>query len=87
MFPPSQEIEQQTIPEPKKDRKFSFLSEDELSKMKEEEAARIANLTRLDLETLDSLTSLGGLEDTDALLQQVQGYPQRIRFQRRPKTL
>lgn len=39
--------------------------------MKEEEAARIANLTRLDLETLDSLTSLGGLEDTDAVLQQV----------------
>ncbi len=66
-----QEIEQQTIPEPKKDRKFSFLSEDELIKMKEEEAARIANLTRLDLETLDSLTSLGGLEDTDAVLQQV----------------
>ena len=34
--------------EPKKDRKFSFLSEDELRKMKEEEAARIASMTRYD---------------------------------------
>ena len=52
------EIKQQTAPvEPKKDRKFSFLSEDELMKMRAEEAARIASMTKLDLETLDSLTS------------------------------
>jgi len=67
------EIEQQTIPEPKKDRKFSFLSEDELSKMKEEEAARIASMTRMDLETLDSLTSqLSQEDDTDTVLEQVE---------------
>ena len=34
------------MPEPKKDRKFSFLSEDELMKMKAEEAVRIASLTK-----------------------------------------
>eukprot|EP00088_Acartia_fossae_P049160 TRINITY_DN5397_c0_g1_i5.p1 TRINITY_DN5397_c0_g1~~TRINITY_DN5397_c0_g1_i5.p1 ORF type:complete len:520 (+),score=193.68 TRINITY_DN5397_c0_g1_i5:118-1560(+) len=68
------EIKQQTVPvEPKKDRKFSFLSEDELRKMKEEEAARIANMTRLDLETLDSLTSQISNEDASVLLDELEG--------------
>jgi len=66
------EIEQQSVPEPKKDRKFSFLSEDELMKMKAEEAVRIASLTKLDLDTLDSLTSQLSQEDTDILLEQVE---------------
>jgi len=68
------EIKQQTVPiEPKKDRKFSFLSEDELRKMKEEEAARIASMTRLDLETLDSLTSQLSTEDASTLLEELEG--------------
>merc|ERR1719220_93254 len=49
--------DQQKVPEPKKDRKFSFLSDDEVVKMKEEEAKRIASMTALDLEAFDSLTS------------------------------
>jgi hypothetical protein len=70
------EIEQQGAAGPpaeaKKDRKFSFLSEDELRRMKEEEAARIASLNKMDLELFDSLTSnLSHDADTDAVLEQV----------------
>ena len=72
------EIEQQAAGPPaeaKKDRKFSFLSEDELRRMKEEEAARIASLNRMDLELFDSLTShLSQDADTDAVLEQVYRY-------------
>jgi hypothetical protein len=72
------EIEQQAAGPPaeaKKDRKFSFLSEDELRRMKEEEAARIASLNRMDLELFDSLTShLSQDADTDAVLEQVPTY-------------
>jgi len=64
--------DQQKIPEPKKDRKFSFLSDDEVVKMKEEEAKRIASMTALDLEAFDSLTSHLSLEeDTNTVLGQV----------------
>ena len=45
--------DQQKVPEPKKDRKFSFLSDDEVVKMKEEEAKRIASMTALDLEAVE----------------------------------
>ena len=55
--------DQQKVPEPKKDRKFSFLSDDEVVKMKEEEAKRIASMTALDLEAFDSLTSHLSIED------------------------
>merc|ERR1719356_1264418 len=55
--------DQQKVPEPKKDRKFSFLSDDEVVKMKEEEAKRIASMTALDLEVFDSLTSHLSIED------------------------
>ena len=41
--------------------------------VKEEEAQRIAAMTRLDLETLESLTSQLSQEDTDTLLEQVLG--------------
>ena len=52
------EIEDQhKEPEPKKDRKFSFLSEDEVNKMKEEEAKRIASMTAMSMEAFESLTS------------------------------
>ena len=52
------EIEDQhKEPEPKKDRKFSFLSEDEVTKMKEEEAKRIASMTAMSMEAFESLTS------------------------------
>jgi len=54
---------QSAVPEPKKDRKFSFLSDDEVVKMKEEEARRIASMTALDLEAFDSLTSHLSLEE------------------------
>lgn len=65
--------DQQKVPEPKKDRKFSFLSDDEVVKMKEEEAKRIASMTALDLEAFDSLTSQLSLEeDTRTVLGQVQ---------------
>merc|ERR1719225_39941 len=48
------EIEDQhKEPEPKKDRKFSFLSQDEVDKMKEEEAKRIASMTAINMEALD----------------------------------
>jgi hypothetical protein len=55
--------DQGKVPEPKKDRKFSFLSDDEVLKMKEEEARRIASMTALDLEAFDSLTSHLSVED------------------------
>ncbi len=47
--------------------------------MKEEEAARIASLNRMDLELFDSLTShlSQGDADTDAVLEQVQIYSMR----------
>ena len=52
------EIEQQhKEPEPKKDRKFSFLSQDEVNKMKEEEAKRIASMTAMSMEAFESITS------------------------------
>ena len=64
--------DQGKVPEPKKDRKFSFLSDDEVVKMKEEEARRIASMTALDLEAFDSLTSqLSTEEDTQTVLGQV----------------
>merc|ERR1719500_2725629 len=49
--------DQNKIPEPKKDRKFSFLSQDEVDKMKEEEAKRIASMTAINMEAFESLTS------------------------------
>jgi len=65
------EIEQQhKEPEPKKDRKFSFLSEDEVTKMKEEEAKRIASMTALDMEAFESLTSQLS-QDDQVLTQQI----------------
>ena len=64
------EIEQQhKEPEPKKDRKFSFLSEDEVTKMKEEEAKRIASMTALDMEAFESLTSQISQDDQQVLTQ------------------
>jgi protein scribble len=66
------EIEQQhKEPEPKKDRKFSFLSEDEVTKMKEEEAKRIASMTALDMEAFESLTSQIS-QDDQVLTQQIE---------------
>ena len=71
------EIEQQHIePEPKKDTKFSFLSDHELNKMKEEEAKRIQSMTMADLEAFDSLTSQLSIDDQhqqeqDDVLEQV----------------
>ena len=58
------EIEDQhKEPEPKKDRKFSFLSEDEVTKMKEEEAKRIASMTAMSMEAFESLTSQVSTDD------------------------
>jgi len=57
--------DQQKVPEPKKDRKFSFLSEDEVVKMKEEEARRIASMTAMDLEAFDSMTSHHSIQEED----------------------
>merc|ERR1719159_268927 len=58
------EIEDQhKEPEPKKDRKFSFLSEDEVTKMKEEEAKRIASMTAMSMEAFESLTSQVSQDD------------------------
>ena len=57
--------DQQKVPEPKKDRKFSFLSDDEVVKMKEEEARRIASMTAMDLEAFDSLTSHLSVEEDE----------------------
>eukprot|EP00092_Neocalanus_flemingeri_P002644 GFUD01002832.1.p1 GENE.GFUD01002832.1~~GFUD01002832.1.p1 ORF type:complete len:1969 (+),score=355.00 GFUD01002832.1:159-6065(+) len=66
------EIEQQhKEPEPKKDRKFSFLSQDEVTKMKEEEAKRIASMTALDMEAFESLTSQLS-QDDQVLTQQIE---------------
>ena len=60
---------QQKEPEPKKDRKFSFLSQDEVTKMKEEEAKRIASMTAMDMEAFESLTSQ--ISGDDSVLTQV----------------
>ena len=64
------EIEDQhKEPEPKKDRKFSFLSQDEVNKMKEEEAKRIASMTAMSMEAFESLTSQ--ISHDDEVLTQV----------------
>jgi len=60
--------DQSKISEPKKDRKFSFLSDDEVVKMKEEEAKRIASMTAMDLEMFDSLTSQQSLTEEQEVL-------------------
>ena len=66
------EIEDQhKDPEPKKDRKFSFLSEDEVTKMKEEEAKRIASMTAMSMEAFESLTSQVSTDD-QILTQQIE---------------
>ena len=66
------EIEDQhKEPEPKKDRKFSFLSEDEVTKMKEEEAKRIASMTAMSMEAFESLTSQVSTDD-QILTQQIE---------------
>jgi len=62
--------DQQKVPEPKKDRKFSFLSEDEVLKMKEEEARRIASMTAMDLEAFDSMTSHHSLQEDEKVIEQ-----------------
>ena len=52
------EIEQQgAAPAPKTEKKFSFLSDFELAKMKEEEEMRIANMTRAEFAKLNNSTS------------------------------
>ena len=66
------EIEDQhKEPEPKKDRKFSFLSQDEVDKMKEEEAKRIASMTAINMEAFESLTSQ--ISNDEEVLTQVRG--------------
>lgn len=65
--------DQNKIPEPKKDRKFSFLSQDEVDKMKEEEAKRIASMTAINMEAFESLTSQ--ISTDEEVLTQVTGLP------------
>jgi len=70
------EIEQQHLnPKPKMDRKFSFISDHELAKMKEEETKRIQSMIMADLEAFDSMTSQVSIDEKaekDLVLEQVE---------------
>ena len=67
------------------EKKFSFLSEDELAKMKEEEERRIALMTRREFEQIASAASKEALSWTDATLEDVEAMDKMARGQPAPK--
>ena len=67
------------------EKKFSFLSEDELAKMKEEEERRIALMTRREFEQIASAASKEALSWTDATLEDVEAIDKMARGQPAPK--
>ncbi|KAL6262507.1 hypothetical protein P5V15_005306, partial [Pogonomyrmex californicus] len=62
-------IEEHLKPSPKSDKIFSFLSQDEVEKMRQEEEKKIATLTRDELKSWAQLDENEGLEDLDTMNQ------------------
>ncbi|XP_019697619.1 protein lap4 isoform X3 [Harpegnathos saltator] len=60
-------MEEHLKPSPKPDKIFSFLSQDEVEKMKQEEEKKIATLTRDELKSWAQLDENEGLEDLDPM--------------------
>ena len=80
------EIEQQgSAPAPKQGKKFSFLNPDEIAKMREEEERRIAQMTKKELEKINTAASLEADVWTDAALEDVEAIDQMARGQSVPK--
>ncbi|XP_076296969.1 protein lap4-like isoform X3 [Lasioglossum baleicum] len=62
-------MEEHLKPSPKTDKVFSFLSQDEVEKMKQEEEKKIATLTRDELKSWAQLDENEGLEDLEESLE------------------
>ncbi|KZC08986.1 Protein lap4, partial [Dufourea novaeangliae] len=62
-------MEEHLKPSPKPDKVFSFLSQDEVEKMKQEEEKKIATLTRDELKCWAQLDENEGLEDLEEALE------------------
>ncbi|XP_039314899.1 protein lap4 isoform X3 [Solenopsis invicta] len=60
-------MEEHLKPSPKPDKIFSFLSQDEVEKMRQEEEKKIATLTRDELKSWAQLDENEGLEDLDTI--------------------
>ncbi|EZA58536.1 Protein lap4 [Ooceraea biroi] len=61
-------MEEHMKPSPKSDKIFSFLSQDEVEKMRQEEEKKIATLTRDELKSWAQLDENEGLEDLDTMI-------------------
>ncbi|XP_077266407.1 scribble planar cell polarity protein isoform X1 [Temnothorax americanus] len=68
-------MEEHLKPSPKPDKIFSFLSQDEVEKMRQEEEKKIATLTRDELKSWAQLDENEGLEDLDTMDDQDNGRP------------
>ncbi|XP_020284620.1 protein lap4 isoform X3 [Pseudomyrmex gracilis] len=68
-------MEEHLKPSPKSDKIFSFLSQDEVEKMRQEEEKKIATLTRDELKSWAQLDENEGLEDLDTMEDQDNGRP------------
>ncbi|KYN00224.1 Protein lap4 [Cyphomyrmex costatus] len=68
-------MEEHLKPSPKPDKIFSFLSQDEVEKMRQEEEKKIATLTRDELKSWAQLDDNEGLEDFDTMDDQDNGRP------------
>ncbi|KAL0110449.1 hypothetical protein PUN28_013810 [Cardiocondyla obscurior] len=68
-------MEEHLKPSPKPEKIFSFLSQDEVEKMRQEEEKKIATLTRDELKSWAQLDENEGLEDFDTIEDQDNGRP------------
>ncbi|XP_012226059.2 protein lap4 isoform X3 [Linepithema humile] len=68
-------MEEHLKPSPKPDKIFSFLSQDEVEKMRQEEEKKIATLTRDELKSWAQFDENEGLEDLDITDEQSNGRP------------
>ncbi|KAF7990216.1 hypothetical protein HCN44_000021 [Aphidius gifuensis] len=61
-------VEEHLKPSPKTDKIFSFLSQDEVEKMKQEEEKKIATLTRDELKSWAQIDEIEGLDESEDIL-------------------
>ncbi|XP_035717794.1 protein lap4-like isoform X2 [Vespa mandarinia] len=71
-------MEEHLKPSPKPEKVFSFLSQDEVEKMKQEEEKKIATLTRDELKSWAQLDENEGLEDLEDTIDQDDRRPNRL---------
>ncbi|XP_043268433.1 protein lap4 isoform X3 [Venturia canescens] len=62
-------VEEHLKPSPKPDKVFSFLSQDEVEKMKQEEEKKIATLTRDELKSWAQIDEMEGLDESEDALE------------------